>query len=456
VESEHVPVPQAEVAAPAAAPAFGGAVPLGPVASPMTPGRVLALQRAAGNKAVTTMLQRDEATATAEKTPVTGPGDFGVSGGAPQVSGSATAKPDGTEFVRAESPDVKYEPAKVWLKEGKTLGGSQNFGFVQNLVTSTRGAVWRRGGDPGGEVTANEREGRSKAYDAVSDPNDDTKIHKSVYAPFYWPPSTMNDDNVEASKAQTDPAAHDQPGFSLPVKKEGGRLTEFVGADQFKLGVAVKKGDAVHMLRAFDWSVPWAMQVDNSLNGAAKALESREVKDLLREGPDTSLGEKDWSLKPNSGDVFEGFATPAEAQKRSAKELLNWIHKAKQYDPPSYANIVTALDAKAPDVTVDIACDTTHVNFGKDVLSASVLRDGTLIKSEGGIRLNSGESHSLKLSWAEAFGSAGALQPGTVLKVELYVTKESWEVGHGFMSPFSGTSPQLTPGDGRYKISVSL
>jgi hypothetical protein len=48
------------------------------------------------------------------------------------------------------------------------------------------------------------------------------------------------------------------------------------------------------------------------------------------------------------------------------------------------------------------------------------------------------------------------LKPGTVLKVELYVTEESWEVGHGFMSPFNGTSPQLTPGDGRYKISVSL
>jgi hypothetical protein len=458
VESEHVAVPQAETAAPAAAPAVGaGAAPLGfgALAGPMTPSRVLAMQRSAGNRAVTAMLQRQEE-ATKEKTPVAGPGDFGISGGAPQVSGSATAKPDGADLVRAESPDVKYEPAKVWLKEGKELGGSQNFGFVQNLVTSTRGAVWRRGGDPGGEVTANTREGRSKAYDAVSDPNDDTKLNKRVFPPFYWPPSTMNDDNVEANKAETDPAAHDQPGFSLPVKNEGGRLTEFVGSDQFKLGVAVKKGDAVWTLRAFDWSVPWAMNVDANLNGAAKALESTEVKNLLRDGPDTSLGEKDWSLKPNSGDVFEGFATAAEAQKRSVKELLNWIHKAKQYDPPSYANIVTALDAKAPDITVDIACDTTHVNIGKDVLSASVLRDGTLIKSEGGIKLNSGESHSLKLSWSEAFGSASTLQPGTVLKVELYVTKNNWEVGHGFMSPYSGTSPQLTPGDGRYKISVSL
>ena len=143
--------------------------------------------------------------------------------------------------MRAESPDVKYQPAKVWLQEGKTLGGSQNFGFVQNLVTSTRGAVWRRGGEPDGDVTKNWRSGQGKAYDAVSDPNDDTKIHKAVFAPFYWPPGSINDENVAASPAETDPGAHDQPGFTLPAKHEGGRLTEFIGADQFKLGVGSRR-----------------------------------------------------------------------------------------------------------------------------------------------------------------------------------------------------------------------
>ena len=184
------------------------------------------MQRSAGNQAVTAMLQRDDQ----EKTPVAGPGDFGVSGGEPQVGGAVTAKPDG-DGVRAESPDVKYTPAKVWLQEGKTLGGSQNFGFVQNLVTSTRGAVYRRGGDPAGDITSEPREGHGKAYDAVSDPNDDTKINKRVFPPFYWPPSSMNDDNVAASPAETDAAAHDQPGFTLPAKKDDGRLTEFTGAD---------------------------------------------------------------------------------------------------------------------------------------------------------------------------------------------------------------------------------
>jgi len=451
VESEHAAVPQVDVALPAAAPAVAGAAPLGPVAGPLTPGRVLAMQRGAGNQAVTAMLQRQEK----EKTPVSGAGDFGVSGGEPQSSGTVTARPDG-DGVRAESPDVKYQPAKVWLQEGKSLGGSQNFGFVQNLVTSTRGAVYRRGGDPAGDITSEPREGHGKAYDAVSDPNDDSKLNKRVFPPFYWPPGSMNDENTAASPAETDAVAHDQPGFTQPAKKDDGRLTEFTGGDQFKLGVAVKKGDAVYMLKAFDWSVPWAVKVDANLNGAGKAVQSAEVQNLLRDGPDTSLGEKDWSLRPGSGDVFEGFSTQAEAMKRSPKELLNWIQKARQYDPLSYQNICAALDSKAPGVTVDIACDTTHVNFGKDVLSASVLRDGALIHSELGIRLNSGESHSLSLSWAEAFGSAANIKPGTVLKVELYVTKNNWEVGHGFMAPFNGSSPQLTPGDGRYKITVSL
>ena len=235
----------------------------------------------------------------------------------------------------------------MWLQEGKTLGGSQNFGFVQNLVKSTRGAVWRRGGEPDGEVTKNWRSGQGKAYDAVSDPNDDKKIHKAVFAPFYWPPGSINDENVAASPAETDPVAHDQPGFTLEAKQEGGRLTEFVGADQFKLGVGVKKGDAFYTLAAWDWAVPWDMTVDKDLNGAGKAVTSKAVQDLLKEGPDTSLGAKDWSLR-GAEDVFEGFATPAEAQKRSAKELLNWIHKAKEFDPPSYANICLGAGREGP------------------------------------------------------------------------------------------------------------
>jgi hypothetical protein len=412
----------------------------------MTPASVLALQRSAGNSAVTSMLAR------VDKTPVAGPGDFGVSGGEPQSPGTVTAKPDG-DGVRAESPDVKFE-AKVWLNDDKTLEGSQNFGFVQNLVNSNRGTVYRRGGDPAGEITAEPHEGHGKAWDAVSDPNNDAKPNKGVYPPFYWPPSTMNDDNTSGSPATTDPNAHDQPGFTMPAKSGDGRLTEFKGSDQFKLGVAVKKGEAVHMLKAFDWTVPWDVQVDKTLNGAGKAVESKEIQDALKDGPDATL--RDWSLRPNSGDVWEGFSTLEEAMKRTTAELLNWIGPAKAHDPTSYGYICAALDAKAPGVDVTVTVDETDSTFSEDAVSLRILRDGTLIKSEGATMMDTGDTSTVTLSWADAFGSASNIGPGCVLKVEAYVTGERWEIGHGFMSPFSGSSPQLTAGSGKYHVSVSI
>ncbi len=118
-----------------------------------------------------------------------------------------------------------------------------------------------------------------------------------MFAPFYWPPGSINDENVAASPAETDPVAHDQPGFTLEAKKDGGRLTEFIGSDQFKLGVGVKKGDAFYTLAAWDWAVPWDMTVDKDLNGAGKAVTSRRSRTCSRTGPDTSLGAKDWSLR---------------------------------------------------------------------------------------------------------------------------------------------------------------
>ena len=54
-----------------------------------------------------------------------------------------------------------------------------------------------------------------------------------------------------------------------------------------------------------------------------------------------------------------------------------------------------------------------------------------MVRSEGSIKLNNGESKSLALSSSEAFGSASTLTPGTMLKVELYVTESSSEVGRG-------------------------
>jgi hypothetical protein len=140
---------------------------------------------------------------------------------------------------------------------------------------------------------------------------------------------------------------------------------------------------------------------------------------------------------------------------RTPKQLLGWLFAAREHDPTSYQNICAALDAKNPNLSVDIACATTDATFGSDVLSASVKRNGALVKTEGGIRLNNGESHTVNVAWADAIGSAAGLTPGMAITIELYVGAESAQATATFAFPFSG-SQQLKPATGDYGVTLGL
>ena len=234
MEPERQTAPEPAVA-PQTAPAAQGPVAaglgLGSLAAgnapvrPSTPAAVLALQRAAGNAAVSNLLQRQD------KTPVSGPGDFGVEGGDPKSTGNATVSPDGND-AKIVAPDVTFS-GKVWLEENKTLEGTGQVGYVQNLVHSDRGAVYRRGGDPAGEIVADEHTGMSNRWDAVNDPVAEAKKQwipaAGVFAPFYWKPTPIDDNNDKSRPAVTDPAEHDRPEYSRPVKNGPGRITQFTG-----------------------------------------------------------------------------------------------------------------------------------------------------------------------------------------------------------------------------------
>jgi hypothetical protein len=346
------PQPASAAAGPVAAPSGLGSLSAGnaPVRA-TTPAAVLALQRAAGNQAVANLLQRQD------KTPVSGPGDFGVKGGEPQSSGTATVTPNGDK-ARIVSPDVKFS-ADVWVSEDKTLEGTGKLGYIQNLVRSTRGAVYRRGGDPAGEIVADARSGMSNRWDAVNDPDAEKRGEwtpaAGVYAPFYWKPTSIDDNNDKSRPAVTDKAAHDQPEFSMPVKSGPGRITQFTGKDEFKLGLSVQKGDTIHPLRTYDWEISWDANVDASISGAGQAVQSNESLDP----PDASL--TDWSLDPTKrADPFEAFATVDRAMQRSPAELMSWLLAAQKHDQVTHRNICAALDAKNASVSVKFTCDSKH------------------------------------------------------------------------------------------------
>jgi hypothetical protein len=439
VEHEHEAAAPAPAAPVVAAPAAVGAGP--PLATALTPARVLALQRTIGNRATGAILAR---------VPAAGAGDFGVSGGVPVSSGNVTVAKNGDK-VKIKSPTVTMD-GSAWLKKDRELGSTAYIGIVQNLVSSTRGAVYRHGGDPAGEITATHLTGNANKWDSVSDANDDTK--PQTFAPFYWKPGTIDDQNNDTNPAK---ATHlgtpsDTPEFNMPVNDGPGRITTFKGADNFKMGMAIKKESAIWMLTGTSWSVDWNVPVDKDLSGAGKAVETKAIQDLLKDGPDVSLTE--WSLDPKAASPFEAFSTQADAMKRTPAQLLGWLFAARQHDPVSYKNICLALDAKAPDLSVAINCDTTDATFGKDTLSASVKRNGALIKTEAGISLNNGESHTVKVGWAEAIGSAAGLTPGTAITVELYVAELDVKI---VTVPFPFKSGgEVAPGTGKYKVSLSV
>jgi hypothetical protein len=449
LEHELEPAVSPPVSAPAA---HATAAPLTPLLGALSPARVIALQRTVGNRAVSALLQRDDT----QKTPAAGPGDFGVSGGVPSGQGTSTASPAANNKVRALGPRVTLD-GEAWLKEGKQLGTTAYFGVIQNLASSNRGAQYRHGGDPTGDIVAEPHSGEANKWDAAIDPTPGPKgeDQPQTFAPFYWKPGTIEDANDEKNPAKPTKLGTpwDQPEFSMPVQQGAGRLTAFKGQDVFKMGLAVKKDASVWMLTGNQWTVSWDIPVDASLNGAGKAMQNQQIKDLLKDGPDPSL--KDWSLAPGAGSAFEGFSTQAEAMKRTPSELLNWVFAARQYDQVSYQNICAALDAKNPSFVIDIACATTDATFGSDVLSASFKKNGALVKSEGGIRLNNGESHTISASWSDVVGGAGGLTPGMAISVELYVGGESAMATDTFAFPFSG-SKVLKPATGEYGVTLSL
>jgi hypothetical protein len=452
---EPTAAPQPVAAAPMAQGPIAAGLGLGSLASGNAPVRasspsaVLALQRAAGNQAVANLLQRQEK----ERTEVSGPGDFGVAGGEPKSSGNVQVTPAGDK-ARIQSPDVKFS-AKVWRNDDKKLEQSAYVGYVQNLAQSDRGAVYRRGGDPAGEIVSEDHTGLSNRWDAVNDPKAEERGEMTpaagVFAPFYWKPGSIDDSHTKDYPVQTDPAAHDQPEFSVPVKKGPGRITQFKGKDEFKLGLAVKKGDAVHMLRAYDWEVSWDADVDANISGAGKAVQSVEVIDALNDGPNTSL--TDWSLDPKAGDPFEGFATVAEAMKRTPGQLMNWLLAAQKHDQVTYRNICAALDAKNAGVNVSVACAKTNDLVGRD--QVHVRAEGSGGGSAGRtVKLKEGESQELSLSIKELFGSAAAITAGSTIKVEVS-HMDGPEGTAAFGVPLSG-SKQMGVGSGSYTATLSV
>jgi hypothetical protein len=455
VEGERQPAPEIAPAPASEAPVAAAIGPalgtgMGPAVNGLTtPAAVLALQRSAGNAAVTrALLARDEAK-TEEKTKVSGPGDFTATGGEPKGEGVTTVGKDPADATKAKAVAPKVTmPATVKLNPGKTLGNETGqLGHIQNLTNSTRGGTYRKGGDPQGEIVSDYRGGRSNRRDAASDPTDDKKIHPGATFPFYWPPVPI-DDNAENLPVETKADTYDKPEFKLPIESDGGRLTNFVGQDDFLLAAAVKTSYGIFKFDAFTWSANWDVAVDKDMNGAGEALTKAKAK--LGQSPDENL--TDWSLREGSSDVWEAFATPEEAMKRTAAELLQWVGPARSHDPVSHRNIVAALTAKNPRFSATFTCGETSDLVGRDTVHIKASAGGDSYKTDT-VKLKKGESQVLLFTLNELFGSADAIGVGSQVTLEVTHVDSGEEATATFK--LTG-SKDLKVGSGTYTVSLTV
>ena len=183
----------------------------------------------------------------------------------------------------------------------------------------------------------------------------------------------------------------------------------------------------------------------------ARPWQSKEVQDLLKDGPDAGL--KNWSLRARQRRRVGGLLDPGggdEALDRASCSAGSG--QAQAHDPTSHGYICAALDSRAPGVDVTVNCDTTHANFGKDVLSrerpARRHADPQRARHPSSTTATRARSRS---AGSEVFGSAANIKPGCVFKVEVLRHRQHrGRSATASCAPFSGSSPQLTPGDGKY------
>ena len=464
--------PQQVVAAPEMAPALPE-LGLATLPAPSRQRLVLSLQRTVGNAAVARLLgnltlARQQPPDKPKHTTTTDTGGvFDSSGAQPAISGNVviTELARDKDFVDVTGPKISAT-ATVWIQPNKSMNGTGYVGWIQNLVSTDRGGVYR---GPDGELIAEVHETKRNKWDAYKDPDkkgpkgEDVR-HESVFAPFYSIPKPISDANTKGNEVAVE--MHDEPGFvQAKVYKAGdrrGTLTEIVGSDVFKLALGVLNSATgeITYLKGFDWSIPWAAAVSSSWQGSGGGMQLTPIQaqKLATEGPDPNLAE--WSLAAKD-EVFRVFSTPEHAAKPPPSVLLRWILPARAHDQLSYNNICAALDAKNPNVDVKLTCDDTGW-LQRDVLSA-VLRSGSSLgRAIGNIRLDKGQTTTLTASFKDLFGSAAAISAGTSITVKIFRTSvkligtdTDGEAEATVPLPFTDAGT-LAVDDAKYSFEVSI
>jgi hypothetical protein len=354
--SEHAPAAPAPPApAPVAAPA-PAAPDVAPFLAVAEPEHVIALQRTAGNRAVTGLLQRTKKGATAPE-PITA-ADVVATGGTPTVSGAAHADLTnvGTGFTRVFGATMDVT-ATVALATGVDVETALTVGYIQNMAKGDRIAVYTEDGTPGAKVVAQKHVSvlpgtrdaaahfkQDKSKNLARDPSGNPIVEADTEPPWFASPGVFlpggsRSETVSTSDTPSFPIALEveRPGDAGTVKK--GLLAAVRGTDAFEIALAIKDGANPPInLAASTWAVDWAMTIDPIAHtGTGKAgAPAQPMANIAAVKPGTGL---------THDDQLAWFAPvdDADADRMSLPAQLRSLPAAREYDPTVYHRIVGAI-----------------------------------------------------------------------------------------------------------------
>lgn len=468
--AEHDREPPAQtpqVDTPVAAPAPAAALSTGfSPAAPRTPAGVLALQRSAGNAAVTELLSRKKKPDPADpaaSTTVTG-NDVEFTGGVPTLTGTTEVKPAnvGAGSTRVFGPTMSVK-AEVSLKSGVELETGLAVGYIQTMTQADRVAVYTSDGTPSGQKLVEEHVSvlMGKTQDAaghfqedknrnlVKGPDGRPVFERDAGPPWFASPGVLDD----AAKTQS-PQASDHPSFPVPLevkdpKGNVAKLAQTKGAESFQIALAIKDGQAAPIKLAItNWGLDWTTTVDPNLHTGTgnKGQVAPAIGPFAGVGDGTGLTHTDaisWRA-PQSDD---------EAMAMSSRELLTALPPARQNDADAYGRIARALRAKNPAFSVTVHCEEDDSYTGGDDIEVSV--EGTRgVKSRGGT-IETGKDFAASFALLELF-DPDEISRGRPIVVKLAKKGEAAQ-DRSWVWPWGTTENRehRFSGDSKYRMTMS-
>jgi hypothetical protein len=439
---ERPPVAASPAPVTAAVPAAAGPMPSG--AGGLTPATVLALQRSAGNAAVSAVLARQPTPAPAAPPaagggPKEGPlaaGEIQVQGGGPKPKGSwaMESKVDGDRLVLG-SPLVEFDATlSVAAPATERKIPSTTVGFIQTVKTADRQGIYTTDGTPSGQPVATKHTSAAGTRDVqtnlvadaggvqLDDSGKPVQFQKAL-PPWYDNPGYLDDQQRSTTVSTADKT---KAVFPLETEYLGkkGKLAKTAGADRFRMAVAAKPGDAAAtFLKSEDWDSPWDSTIDPATHAASKTgavwIHPSDVPLSDQKEPTGAVNKDkiDWTA----------VRTVADAKALGAAQCLSLLPLARQYDPESYEVMATALRELNPVLGADVG-----------VMEGKVAQFTLAAEGARGVQTRTANTPGVAVWRLLDFFDPNDIAPGTTIKLHVTGPDSSGDLAWAF--PFGGGS----------------